>query len=80
MTDLVLDPDGSAVRHEAACYEAIGAGDVARTVSVRSDLLMDLDSDGHVVGVERLGNDDVTALDLQDVIRDLRYTDMEPPR
>ncbi len=68
------------MRYEAACYEPIGVGDVARTISVRSDLLVDVDADGQVVGVERLGNDDVTALDLQDVIRELRYPDTEAPR
>lgn len=49
----------------------VGRGSVARTLTVRSDLLVDLDADGRVLGVERIG-DEVRFGDLCDVIRVLR--------
>ncbi len=57
-------------------YEQLRDGDVASTVEVRTDLLFDVDDQGHVLGVERIG-DDVRATDLADVIRALVY--VKPP-
>lgn len=51
-----------------ASYEELAAGTVACTVMVRTDLLVDVDSAGRVLGIERIG-DEVRALDLEDVIR-----------
>lgn len=47
---------------------------VARTIEVRSDLFVDVDHAGRVLGVERIG-DEVRAADLEDVIRVLVYRD-----
>lgn len=49
-------------------------GEVARTIEVRPDLLLDVDEHGWVLGIERVG-DDVRARDLEDVIRELVYRD-----
>lgn len=49
-------------------YEHIQDGTVFRTVAVRSDLRIDVDADGYVLGVERVG-DDVRQGDLEDVLR-----------
>lgn len=57
-----------------ASYEAIRDGHVARTVCIRTDLLVDLDAAGRVIGVERIG-DEVRSRDLEHVIRELTYVD-----
>lgn len=55
-----------------ASYEEIQPGTVARTVTVRSDLLVDVDGAGRVLGIERIG-DEVRQLDVKDVVRVLRW-------
>lgn len=59
-----------------ADYNRIRVGAVASTVEVRSDLFVDLDDDGRVLGVERIA-DDVRFRDLEDVISVLAYPDDE---
>lgn len=49
-------------------------GGAARTVEVRSDLFVDVDQTGRVLGVERIG-DEVRPRDLEDVVRVLVYRD-----
>jgi uncharacterized protein YuzE len=49
-------------------YERIRDFDsVAYTVTIRTDLLVDVDADGRILGIERIG-DDVRARDLIDVL------------
>lgn len=56
-------------------YEGVRAGyeyvrefeRVAGTVAIRTDLLVDVDADGYVLGVERIG-DEVRLRDLLDVL------------
>lgn len=50
------------------------AGSVARTVELHSDLRIDVDVEGYVLGVERDG-DDVRMLDLEEVVRELRHVE-----
>jgi uncharacterized protein YuzE len=57
-------------------YNEIQPGETAWMVEVRSDLHVDLDADGRVLGVERVG-DDVRFRDLEDVIRVLVFPDDE---
>lgn len=56
--------------------EHIRDGEMAATWNIRSDLTIDVDADGQVLAVERTG-DDVRQADLEDVIRELVWT--EPP-
>lgn len=50
--------------------ERVRVGEVAWTVAIRTDLSIDVDSEGRVLGVERVG-DDVRFRDLLDVIEAL---------
>lgn len=38
-----------------ASYQKLREGEVARTVEIRTDLLVDVTADGSVIGIERIG-------------------------